>query len=154
MAESGPVSGTIGLQEGFEMNAARRCELHVARRDEAAARAWTTVLVAACFAVAAWAPVAAHADKRYGDTTWVAPAGVFDTDSTSAGPRVAPPDRERTWETAVRTPFRIVFLPVRLVARGLEAAASFVGPKVAPSESNPKPGPRVVPEVNGNVNDL
>jgi len=71
----------------------------------------------------------AHADPRYGDSSWVAPAEMFGSDSTIDRPRVAPPDHERRWETVLRTPFRIVFFPLRLVAKGLEAGANYVGPR-------------------------
>jgi hypothetical protein len=39
-------------------------------------------------------------------------------DPTQDGPRVAAPDVERTWEKVLRAPFRLVFYPLRLVARG------------------------------------
>ncbi|HET9252268.1 MAG TPA: hypothetical protein VFP58_09140 [Candidatus Eisenbacteria bacterium] len=65
-------------------------------------------------------------DARFGDTTWVAPnAGAFDGVPASAGPRVAEPDVERGWEKALRAPFRLVFYPVRLAARGSQAAITF-----------------------------
>jgi hypothetical protein len=63
------------------------------------------------------------AEPRFGDSTWVAPQMSGDGEPTDEGPRVAKPDRERTWETVLRTPFRIVFFPVRLLARGTEAVA-------------------------------
>jgi len=66
---------------------------------------------------------------RFGDSTWVAPRLPGDELPTEAGPRVAEPDHERTWETVLRTPFRVVFLPVRLVARGTEEAVGFVAPR-------------------------
>ena len=65
-------------------------------------------------------------DSRFGDTTWVAPnAAAFEDLSSSAGPRVAEPDVERGWEKALRAPFRLVFYPVRLAARGSQAAITF-----------------------------
>ena len=39
--------------------------------------------------------------------------------------RVAEPDHVRTWETVLRAPFRVVFYPVRLVARGTEQVVAF-----------------------------
>jgi len=67
---------------------------------------------------------------RFGDSTWVAPRLPGDELPTDAGPRVAQPDHERTWETVLRTPFRVVFLPVRLVARGSEEFVGFAAPRV------------------------
>ena len=65
-------------------------------------------------------------DSRFGDTTWVAPnAEAFDGVPSSAGARVAEPDVERGWEKALRAPFRVVFYPVRLAARGSQAAITF-----------------------------
>ncbi len=81
---------------------------------------------------------------------------MFDSLYTPNGPRVAPRDHERTWETVLRTPFRVVFYPVRLVGIGLEAAASYAGPRFTPKPtSQPKAGPTVAPFVRiGAVNDL
>jgi hypothetical protein len=82
---------------------------------------------------------------------------MFDTIYTAGGPRVAPRDHERTWETVLRTPFRVVFYPVRLVGMGLEAAASYVGPRyIDPKpKSQPKSGPTVAPIIEvGSVNDI
>lgn len=48
----------------------------------------------------------------------------------AAGARVAPRDREPTGETILRLPFRVLFYPLRLLARGTEAAlgvSDFVG---------------------------
>jgi hypothetical protein len=65
-------------------------------------------------------------DRRFGDTTWVAPeASLFDGVPTAEGPRVAEPDVERGWEKALRAPFRVGFYPVRLLARGSQAAVTF-----------------------------
>src|SRR6185436_2957805 len=99
----------------------------------------------------------ADADSRFGDSTWAAPAAMFDTVYTANGPRVAPRDHERTWETVLRTPFRVVFYPVRLVGMGLEAAASYVGPRyIEPKpKSQPKSGPTLAPLVEvGSANDI
>jgi hypothetical protein len=82
---------------------------------------------------------------------------MFDTVYTANGPRVAPRDHERTWETVLRTPFRVVFYPVRLVGMGLEAAASYVGPRyIEPKpKSQPKSGPMLAPLVEvGSANDI
>jgi hypothetical protein len=71
---------------------------------------------------------AAHAQStRFGDSTWVAPAPYSSEHGSPAdpGPRVAGRDHERRWETALRTPFRVVFLPFRLITLGLEGAADF-----------------------------
>jgi len=95
-----------------------------------------------------WNARTAGADPRFGDSTWVAPTVVLDRDPTADGPRVAGPDRERGWETALRTPFRIVFLPLRLVARGMEIGVGQVG--VHP----PRPGP-IAPEIDfGGVTEI
>jgi hypothetical protein len=71
----------------------------------------------------------ACADPRFGDSTWVAPEMPLDSASTTDGPRVAHPDHERGWETALRAPFRVVFFPLRLVGNGLETLGSYVGPR-------------------------
>jgi hypothetical protein len=85
----------------------------------------------------------ASADTRFGDSTWVAPASPIDDDSTTDGPRVAPRDHERRWETALRGPFRVVFFPLRLVADGLEGGVGYVGPRyIDPKAPHPpKTGP-------------
>src|SRR5262245_42051430 len=62
-----------------------------------------------------------RAEPRFGDSTWVAPNVVIQGSVTDPGPRVAKRDSERPWETMLRTPFRVAFFPVRLVARGVEA---------------------------------
>ena len=82
---------------------------------------------------------------------------MFDTIYTANGPRVAPRDHERAWETVLRTPFRVVFYPMRLVGMGLEAAASYVGPRyIEPKpKSQSKAGPSVAPLVEvGSANDI
>ena len=87
----------------------------------------------------------------------MAPASPIDGDSTTDGPRVAPPDHERRWETALRAPFRVVFLPLRLVANGLEAGVGYVGPRyLEPKPPHPpKRGPSVAPCIAlGAVNDI
>ena len=69
----------------------------------------------------AWAQ--ATASPRFGDSTWVAPSYCIEPLREDA--RVAEPDHERTWETVLRTPFRAVFYPFRLVARGSEQVVAF-----------------------------
>jgi hypothetical protein len=49
------------------------------------------------------------------------PAG----DPAKDGPRVNEPDHERTWETVLRTPFRVAFLPFRLLGIGIVGAANY-----------------------------
>jgi hypothetical protein len=44
---------------------------------------------------------------------------------------VAAPDHERTAETVLRTPFRLIFFPVRMVARGSEKVVGFASHYVA-----------------------
>ena len=71
----------------------------------------------------AWAEPAG--EPRFGDSTWVAPNVYPDGDPSENGPRVNERDREPAWETAVRTPFRVAFFPLRLLGDGLEQAANF-----------------------------
>ena len=70
--------------------------------------------------------VESSAESRFGDTTWVAPsAAQFESgDPSQDGPRVAAPDVERTWEKALRAPFRLVFYPLRLTARASQVAVT------------------------------
>ena len=115
------------------------------------------IALLACGILAACGAGVVHAGPRFGDSTWVAPAAMFDSAYTSDGPRVASPDQERAWETALRTPFRIVFFPLRLLGSGLEAAARYVGPRYLSGETKPppEPGPKVAPFVGlGAVNDI
>jgi len=91
---------------------------------------------------------ASAAEPRFGDSTWVAP-GAPDGDPTADGPRVARPDHERGWETALRTPFRIAFLPVRLLARGAEAGVGAIGDRVmTPKPKRPAKGLSVGTEID------
>ena len=83
--------------------------------------------------------------QAFGDSTWVAPDWSFSADSTADGPRVAPPDHERGWETALRTPFRVAFFPLRLVARGLEAGVGHFGPRFL--DPKPKRAPKLGPKL-------
>ncbi|HEX7880187.1 MAG TPA: hypothetical protein VF720_12305, partial [Candidatus Eisenbacteria bacterium] len=95
-------------------------------------------------------------EPRFGDSTWVAPqadsiAGASGIDTP--GPRVAARDHERGWETALRAPFRLVFLPFRLLARGLEFGVSkFGGGFVEPKAPKPTYGPRF--GVRFEINDV
>jgi hypothetical protein len=100
----------------------------------ASPRTARTVLLAGALWLAL-APAARADDRRFGDSTWVAPVPVAEDpgDPTSAGPRIDSPDHERTWESVLRAPFRIGFLPVRLIARGLEWGAGFAGERFEPS---------------------
>jgi hypothetical protein len=96
-----------------------------------------------------WA-VTARAEGRFGDSTWVAPGHSPHSEPSASGPRVAEPDHERTWETVLRAPFRVAFLPVRLFARGLEASANVVEHVVPPGSFGKQgtvepPGIRVSP---------
>jgi hypothetical protein len=77
----------------------------------------------------------AGAEPRFGDSTWVAPAVDASGDPSADGPRIARPDHERGWETLLRTPFRIGFLPLRLAARGAEFGVGRYGDRIL----NPEP---------------
>jgi len=80
----------------------------------------------AALSLATAAPAYAEGNEpRFGDSTWVAPNVPPAGNPTEDGPRVAKPDHERTWETVLRTPFRVAFLPFRLLARGIEGGANF-----------------------------
>src|SRR5512140_3152936 len=104
---------------------------------------------ALCAIVCACTSPGAHAGTRFGDSTWVAPTAPFEAAPPAGGPRVAPRAHERTWETVLRTPFRVAFLPLRAVGRGLEAVASFAGPRYADPKPKaaPAPGPHLAPTV-------
>ncbi len=98
-------------------------------------------------------PGDARAEPRFGDSTWVAPSVGIEGDPEDPGPRVAPKDHERTWETVMRTPFRVAFFPLRLLARGIEAtgplAERFFPPGSMFAHSGPKPGLKFSPELIG-----
>ncbi len=97
--------------------------------------------------------VEAHAQTNpaFGDSGWVAPLppGTFDGDPTAPGPRVSDEVGEPVGETVLRTPFRILFLPLRLVARGAEAIAGVAGGSVAPKSLHDQksPGLKIRPAV-------
>ena len=82
----------------------------------------TILALALCVLPAACIVDSARAEPRFGDSTWVAPSALIEGDVEAAGPRVARPDHERRWETVLRAPFRLAFLPLRLLTRGIEAA--------------------------------
>ena len=65
-------------------------------------------------------------EPRFGDSTWVAPYAGIAGSPEDPGPRVAPRDHERVWETALRTPFLVAFFPLRMFARGVEATGPLV----------------------------
>ena len=104
----------------------------------------------------------ALAQPRFGDSTWVAPTAPDSTsDPSDNGPRVAPPDDEPTWETALRAPFRVVFYPLRLVARGFEYAGGIAGDRLFRRGGNKKPQKlkvalRIDPSglLDGDINDI
>jgi hypothetical protein len=105
-------------------------------------------------ALAAGGAHAAEGDPRFGDSSWVAPNYPAGDLPQAEGPRVAPADHERTWETILRTPFRIAFLPLRGVARVLEAGIGRYGDRLV--ESTPRgPGIHSSPDVAiGGVADI
>jgi len=103
---------------------------------------------------------AAHgalADPRFGDSTWVAPAEPVSASPQGDGPRVAPRDHERRWETVLRTPFRVAFFPLRVVSLGFQGVAAWAGPRYfdpkppRPARSGPVFSPRFMV---GGVNDV
>ncbi|HEU4765389.1 MAG TPA: hypothetical protein VFT93_07025, partial [Candidatus Eisenbacteria bacterium] len=96
------------------------------------------VILAAIFTFAA-SPC--RAEDRFGDSTWVAPIPEASGAPEDPGPRVAEPDHERTWETVLRTPFRVAFFPFRLVGWGLEGAADLAEKHLPVDELNAPPGP-------------
>ncbi len=99
----------------------------------------------------------AQAGERFGDSTWVAPGPSFNAHYVTDGPRVARPDQERTWETILRTPFRVAFFPLRLLAHGLEAGAAYIGPRYLEPKVKgpPRAGPVLSPHITlGGVDDI
>ncbi len=121
-------------------------------------RPGAAALALALFASAqAGGPYAARAAGRFGDSTWVAPGVAFDSLTFAEGPRVAPRDHERPAETILRTPFRVAFFPLRLVAWGLDAGAASLGPRYLepkPQRAAPR-GARWSPAVYaGTWNDI
>jgi hypothetical protein len=91
---------------------------------------------------------ASGADPRFGDSSWVAPNVADIGDPSADGPRVALPDHERRWETALRLPFRVAFFPMRLVARGTEVAVGFYGDHfMNPGPKRAAGGLKVAPQI-------
>src|SRR5689334_15785522 len=92
-------------------------------------------------------------EPRFGDSTWVAPYAGITGSPEDPGPRVAPRDHERVWETALRAPFRVAFLPLRLFARGVEATGPLVERVMPPGDlfhqAHPGKGLQFSPELIG-----
>ena len=81
-----------------------------------------TIAVLMGIAISMAGPTVARAEEpKFGDSTWVAPYAEISETPEAPGPRVAPRDHERLWETMLRAPFRVAFLPIRLLARGIES---------------------------------
>jgi hypothetical protein len=110
---------------------------------------FTDAAVLAALALA-FLPHDASAEPAFGEPGWVAPgygdaawqAAAVDTGALGAdasGPRVAAPDHDPTGETVLRAPFRLLFLPLRLVARGSESLIAVAGPLVVPHVGNGHP---------------
>lgn len=102
------------------------------------------------------------AEPRFGDSTWVAPTAPDSTgDPSENGPRVAPPDHEPGWEKGLRAPFRLVFYPLRLVARGFETGGGIAANHFLSDHGTKKPKQlrvslRVDPSglLDGDINDI
>ena len=73
----------------------------------------------------------------FGDSNWVAPYSEVNPggDSTEPGPRVGEPQGEPAGETLLRLPFRVALFPVKMLARGLELTAGYVGDEFVPPPS-------------------
>ena len=80
------------------------------------------------------APAVVATAPAFGDSNWVAPlpAGALDPAPTDPGPRVAEKDHEPVGETVLRTPFRLLVFPLRLLARGMEGMAGVAGESFIP----------------------
>jgi hypothetical protein len=82
----------------------------------------------------------AQAEPAFGDSDWVAPTNRPAVGSPAdPGPRVAPKDHEPTGVSILRLPFRLLFLPLRLVAIGAEKAVGL-------SVFDLNPGPSIKPQ--------
>jgi len=118
------------------------------------ARALLCLLALAALAAPA---ASAFGEERFGDSTWVAPVPQATGDPAAPGPRVAKPDHERTWETVLRTPFRVAFFPFRLMGWGLEGAADLAEKHLPLDEINQPPGPprgvKVSPQASFSSNE-
>jgi hypothetical protein len=106
--------------------------------------------IALVFAGSLLLPAAASAEPAFGDSDWVAPnAGGDAGDPGDPGPRVAKPDKEPTGETILRAPFRVAFLPLRLLARGTEKVIGMSNGIIAPGVGHaPQPRMKYEPIVN------
>jgi hypothetical protein len=127
----------------------------VRRAARAGGRVALALLGTAAFS-AFWAG-GAFSDARFGDSAWVAPASPDAGDSAFAGPRVAPRDHERGWESALRAPFRVAFYPLHLLANGLEGGIGILGPRYLDPKPPrpPKLGPILTPAISlGALNDI
>jgi hypothetical protein len=98
----------------------------------------------------AFLPRHAAAEPAFGEPGWVAPGygnaawqqAAVDTGKLGAdtpGPRVAEPDHDPASETALRAPFRLLFLPLRLIARGSESLIGVVAPLIDPHGAHERP---------------
>lgn len=129
--------------------------LAAARRRRHVAAALATLLVLAPQAHGSSA-LADPSEPRFGDSTWVAPYAIAG-EPTDPGPRVAPPDHARAWETTVRAPFHALGLPFRWIGGGAEWAAGRFGERFVTSQQPkaPVPGTHVAPTVNiSGLNDI
>lgn len=92
------------------------------------------VLLTCCALLAA---PGAKAVPAFGDSNWVAPTAAASGDLSGPTSVVPNPDHERLWERALRTPFRIAFVPLRLVARGMEEGVGIYGDRLMNREPKP-----------------
>jgi len=107
-----------------------------------------------CFSFLA-AP-AVGAPSMFGDSSWVAPTAAASGDLAGPTSAIPGPDHERLWERALRTPFRIAFVPLRLVARGMEMGVGTYGDRLMNPDPKPTaPGLSVGPEIDlGGVTEI
>ena len=114
-------------------------------------RPW--MMMAIFIVIAATARFAEAREPAFGDSTWVAPYAEITGTPEESGPRVAPRDHERAWETVLRAPFRVTFLPIRLMARGIESlgplAQRFFPPGDLFRQSRPRTGLSFSPALLG-----
>jgi hypothetical protein len=126
--------------------------MNVSKPPERASLAFTIVMLLTLFSACGGTAVAL-ADPRFGDSTWVAPYAEITGSPEDSGPRVAPRDHERAWETILRTPFRVAFFPVRMFARGIEATGPLAERLFPPGDlfhqANPGKGLQFSPELIG-----
>lgn len=101
-------------------------------------RTWALAL--GLIALAIHLPARAGAEPAFGDSNWVAPPTQLPAGNPAApGPRVAVRDHEPVGETILRAPFRIAFLPLRLLARGTEKLVGFAEGRVSPNATHKVP---------------